>query len=143
MNKILLIISTVFIVLCAMLGTIILKQKTVLGGTSSFRNDPTFYKASSTAFTLTTASQRLLATSTGSQRVAVTIQPTNCTTAQAVYVTLNQDVAATAGTGIAIVASSTLALGGYTNIPVVQGAVTGITGLGTCTVLVTEWRSQY
>ena len=113
-------------------------------GAVNYNTAPRFVAASSTAFTLTTTSQRLLASSTPTARLAATIQPVNCTTSgTAVYLSANRDVPAVAGTGFAAFASSTLALGDYPNTPVPQGSVTGITQAGTCTVLVTEWRSQY
>lgn len=106
---------------------------------------PTFYVASSTAFTLTTASQRLLGTSTPTRRMAATIQPINCTSGgSGAFMRLQNDAAATTNTGLFAAASSTTLLGDHVNnIPVVQGAVQGITSGGTCTVLVTEWRTQF
>lgn len=115
------------------------KNSAVLG--SAKGEAPTFYSASSTAFTLTTASQRLLGTSTPTRRLAATIQPINCT--QNVFMRAGSDVVATANTGLVAFASSTFSFEEYPGIPVVQGAVQGITAVGTCTVLVTEWRSQY
>ena len=104
---------------------------------------PTFYSASSTVYTLTTASQRLLATSTQPKRLAATIQPISCTGApSAIFLNLGRDVAATGNSGLAVYASTTMSMSDYTAIPVVVGSVQGITAGGTCTVLVTEWRSQ-
>jgi len=115
-----------------------------LGAGGEYRTAPTFYIASSTAFTLTNTSQRLLASSTPTKRLAATIQPVNCTlvTGGLIYMKTFNDAPAVAATGIAAFGSSTLALGDYPNTPVVQGSVQGITAAGTCTVLVTEWRSQ-
>ncbi len=106
---------------------------------------PTFYSASSTAFTLTTADQRLLGTSTPTRRLGATVQPVNCTPANGsiVYMKAGADAAATAGTGIAAYGSTTFAFEEYPGVPVIQGALHGITAAGTCTVLVTEWRSQF
>lgn len=132
----------VSIVLTAFL-IIFVTQSTHKSGTVNYNTDPTFVVASSTSFTLTTTSQRLLATSTPTRRMAALITPTNCTAAQAVYVNFNADVPATISNGNAIVASTSLKLESYPGIPVVQGAVNGITAVGTCTVLVTEWRTQY
>ena len=113
-------------------------------GTVNYQTDPQFYVASSTVFTLTTTSQRILATSTPTRRVAVQVAPKNCTTANmAVFLNANRDVAATQSTGPIAYASSTLALGAYPNLPVPIGAVQAITAAGTCDVLVTEWRLQY
>ncbi len=110
-----------------------------------FRTTPSFITASSTAVTVTTTSNFILASSTPTKRLAATIQPISCTTAAQpnIFVRMNLGNPATANTGLMVVASSTLALGDYPNVPVVQGAVTAITAAGTCTVLVTEWRSQY
>lgn len=108
---------------------------------SSFGESPTFVTASSTVFTLTTSSQRLLGTSTAAigRRVSAIIQPYNCTTGQPIFMRLGTDVAATANTGAVAYSSTTLQLDDYTNTPVVQGSVTGITAAGTCTVSVSEW----
>ena len=110
---------------------------------------PSFLTASSTAFTLTTTSLRLLGTTTpqgqSGARVTATIQPINCTGTGGggAFVRLGGDVVATAGTGLFAFASSTLILGDHVNqVPVVRGSVQGIVASGTCTVLVTEWRLQ-
>lgn len=107
---------------------------------SSAKPSPNFIIASSTTYTLTTASQRLLASSTPFERVTATVQPVNCTANQAVFLSMNSDVAAVANTGFAVYASTTAELNEYPLTPVVQGSVQGITANGTCTVLVTEWR---
>jgi len=108
-----------------------------------------FLNASSTAFTLTTTSLRLLGTTTpqgqSGARVTATIQPINCTIGgtNGVFLRLERDVVATANTGTFAFASSTTILGDVVNqFPNVRGAVQGIVGSGTCTVLVTEWRTQ-
>lgn len=114
-----------------------------LGGGTAANTAPTFVVASSSTFTLTTTSQRLLATSTPTRRIGAIIQPINCSSGQPVFMSANRDAAAVAGTGIAAYATSTFAFEDYPGIPVIQGSVQGITSAGTCTVLVTEWRSQY
>lgn len=106
---------------------------------------PRFDIASSTVFTLTTTSQRLLATSTPTQRMAFSIQPINCTSGSSGGVNLNfrRDVVATSATGPFAFASTTNLFGDHVNgMPVVQHAVQGIVTTGTCTVIVTEWRLQ-
>jgi hypothetical protein len=120
-------------------------SNSALGAGGAFQQTPTFYLASSTTYTLTTTSQRLLATSTAKKRLAAAIQPTNCTqgAGHAVFLSLNQDAPAVQGTGLAAYASTTLQLEDYPGMSSVVGSVTGITGAGTCTVLVTEWRSQF
>lgn len=115
-------------------------------GQVPYQTNPTFIVASSTTFTLTNTSQRLLATSTPTRRLAATIQPAICTSAsQIIYLNMNRDVAATSQNGLAVYASTTAALADYFTPPfVVQGSVQGIAGAGaSCTVLVTEWRSQF
>lgn len=139
------IISLVAVVL----GIIVIAEGVFLVNTlnkkvgASVLSAPSFIVASSTKFTLTTASQRLLATSTPTKRMGALIQNTNCTAGSAIFLSMNRDVAAVAQAGVAVLASSTLAFGDYPESAIVQGAVTGIAGVGTCTVLVTEWRSQY
>lgn len=109
---------------------------------------PSFLQASSTAFTLTTTSQRLLGTTTpqgqSGARVSATIQPLACpAVTSGVFLRMQSDVVATANTGLLAFASTTLILGDHVNdVPNVRGAVQGITNTGTCTVLVTEWRTQ-
>lgn len=104
----------------------------------SIVDEPTIETASSTAFTLTTASQRLLATS--SLRVAATISPRNCGTDSQVFLKAQNDVVAVANSGPMVFATTTLSLGTLPQVPVLTGAVQGITNTGTCTVIVTEWR---
>lgn len=116
-----------------------------LGGASASGN-PTFSLASSTVYTLTTTSTRLLASSTPTKRVAALIQPINCTAGGTTGVFLNlrgDDIPATANTGTFAFGSSTLELAEWPNVPVIQDSVQGIVPAGTCTVLVTEWRSQF
>lgn len=121
----------------------IFQSQTSLGSGSTYNTDPVFATASSTAFTLTTTSKQLLATTTTPHRLAATIQPINCTAGSPVFMTLNNDLPATANSGIAAFASTTLHLDSYPNTPITQSAVEGITNSGTCTVLVTEWRTLY
>jgi len=135
------VVAIVAIVLSVYLFTSAQNNATFRGAT--YNSDPTFANASSTTFTLTTASQQLLASTSRPIRTAATIQPVNCTLSQPIYVALNRGAAAVAGQGVTVFASTTLALGAYPNVPVVQGGVTGITAVGTCTVTVTEWRTQY
>ncbi len=111
-------------------------------GSVNYNTGPRFVRASSTAFSISSTSTRIAATSSPA-RLALTVQPVNCTTSGTVFMSLNGDVAATSGTGLAAYASTTQALGDYPNVPVVQGSIQAIVNSGTCTVLVTEWRSQY
>lgn len=99
---------------------------------------PTPYVASSTAFTLTTSSQRLLATS--SIRIAATVQPKNCATDGQVFLKAQNDQPAVANSGPMVFGTTTLAFGTFPEIPVPVGSVQGITNTGTCTVVVTEWN---
>jgi hypothetical protein len=110
---------------------------------------PSFLVASSSTFTLTTASTRLLGTTTpqgqSGARVTATVQPINCTVGSSggAFLSLNGNISATANAGLLAFASSTLILGDHVNqAPNVRGPVNGIVGTGTCTVLVTEWRTQ-
>lgn len=137
MKKILIAISVTISAILMALG---LQTLSLVNAAGQSNLAPLFYFASSTVFTLTTTNQRLLATSTPTHRVAATIQPTNCTAGQAVYLNLNRDVVAAANTGMAVLASTTQEFRDYPNLPIVQGSVNAITALGTCTVLVTEWR---
>ena len=99
--------------------------------------------ASTTVFTLTTTSQRLLATSSSAtyNRVAATIRLAGCSAAGIkVHLNINNDIVATTATGPTLNASTTEAIDfGVYSIPVSQNSVTGITNTGTCTVAVTEW----
>lgn len=103
--------------------------------------NPQMTQASTTVYTITTSSQRILATS--SQRVAHEVDATKCTGGAAgVYQRMALDGTATASTGNLIFASTSQAFGltPY-SAPTVTGAVTAITDAGTCTVIVTEWRN--
>lgn len=107
---------------------------------------PTLMTASTTSFSISTSAVRILGTSTQPRRVAATIQPINCFNGGGGVFMQYNDVNAVINTGTFATASSTTLLGDYiNNIPVVQGSVKGVVGSssGTCTVLVTEWRSQY
>lgn len=122
-------------------GSVMLTQNASQQTVGDIRRDESqFYVASSTTFTLTTSSQRLLATS--SLRVSATIQPQNCVTGANVYLKMQQDQPATANGGFLVQASTTGAFGSG-NVPVAIGAVTGITTVGACSVIVTEWTRQY
>lgn len=132
------IILSVLVLMSAVLFGI--NQTQVAEGAGDSNTVPTFYFASSTVFTLTTSSQRLLSTSTPTHRVAVTFQPVNCTVNNGISLNLQPDQAATANSGLYAFASTTLELKTFPNLPVTQGSVQGITSAGTCTVLVTEWR---
>lgn len=112
-------------------------------GNTISNNVPTFPTASSTVFTISNTSTRLLGTSTPTRRVAALIQPVNCTLGGPIYLKAQSDAPATAGTGFAAFASSSLQLEDYPGTPVPQNAVQGIAGNGTCTVLVTEWVTRY
>lgn len=112
-------------------------------GSVAYNVAPRFTIATSTVFTITTTSQRILSTSTPTVRLAAMVQPVNCTNGQPLYLKAGADQVAVATSGIAVYASTTMQFEDYPGTPVPQGSVTAITGLGTCTVLVTEWRSQY
>ena len=138
------IVAVILIYAVASFYHIFQSKKQSLG--ASFISSPSFISASSTVFTLTTTSQRLLGTSTPTKRLAATIQPINCTigTGAVVFVKMNSDVVATSNNGFAVLSSTTQSFGDYPEaVPIVQGAVQGIVPFGTCTVMVTEWRSQY
>lgn len=112
-----------------------------LGGSVGYNTSPTFVVASSTTFTVAGTSVRVLATSTPTRRIGATIQPINCTSG--VFLRMNADQAATTNTGLFAAASSTLALSDYYTSPyVVQGSVQAISATS-CSVLVTEYKSQY
>ena len=105
-----------------------------------YTNIPT--TASSTVFTVTTASQRLLATTTSPyNRVAARIAIMGCTVADSrLHLNIKDDVVATTATAPIILASTTSAIEFNTyNNPVNNGSVQGIVNAGTCTVSVTEW----
>ncbi len=114
----------------------------MLGG--GIYQTPILVSASTTAYTISNTSTRILATSTPTKRVAASIATVNCTTGLSmVNLKLNNDIAATANTGLPVYATSTVNLSDYPMGPlVVQGSVQAIANTGTCTVLVTEWRAQ-
>jgi hypothetical protein len=129
--------------LCFQVGRYSKKQaSTPNTGEAVYRGTPSFPAASSTWYTITSTSVRILATSTPTKRVAATVQAVNCTTGTTLYVSTN-DLAAVAGQGLAVYASTTLQMTDYPELPSVQGSMRAITGVGTCTVLVNEWRTQY
>lgn len=135
------IISAIAIVVI-LVATFLATRTTRLGAAGN--QTYTYLSASSTAYTVTTASQLLLASSTPTKRVAATFQTVNCTAGGTLYLRLGAGAAATAATGIAVTGSSTLAFKDYGESPViVQGTVTGIVDVGTCTVLVNEWRNRF
>jgi hypothetical protein len=103
-------------------------------------NVPQFATASSTWYTVTTgASVRVLATST--RRVAATVDTLNCAATASLFLRTG-DAASVANTGKIVFGTTTAAFGTYTSdMPVVTGSVQAITSNGTCTVLVTEWRT--
>lgn len=95
--------------------------------------------ASSTTFTLTTTSQRLLATST--QRVSAVIQPTFCTSGGTVFLNDDTDIVATVANGdLVALASTTEKFSVAEGNPLTFNSVQGILDVGTCTVKVTEWK---
>ncbi len=105
---------------------------------------PTFATASSTAFTLTTTPQRLLATTTTPRRYAATIQPVNCSSSVGtVFMRLENDKTAVVNTGFAVYGTTTGMLSDNPNVPVTQSSAQGVVNAGTCTVLVTEWRTLF
>lgn len=106
---------------------------------------PTFVTASSSAFTVgVSSSVRLLSTTTRSARMAVDIQTLNCAAGSVLFLMANGDNVAVANTGRYVSASSTVSFATAPSAsPAPQGAVQGITSVGECTVLVTEWRTIY
>lgn len=125
-------------------------SKVVVGaGAVGYQTNPTFSIASSTSFSLTNTSTQILSSSTPTRRLAFTVQPTVCTSSnQIIYLNLNSsptNAAATVGNGYAVFASSTAMFTDYGTAPfVIQSSVKAIANPGTtCSVLVTEWRSQY
>lgn len=138
------VIALVILVLGLGIISIFDKPAASLGaGGIGFNTTPSFVFASSTTYSVSTASIQILATTTATKRIATAIQNINC--ARTVFLNANRDVAATVGNGLALQASTTLSLGDYYagTVPVIQGAVRAITDTGTCTVLVTEYKSQY
>lgn len=113
-----------------------------LGG--SLGDTPSPIIATSTTFSVTTgASVRLLATSTPTTRIAASIQAINCATGADLFLRTAGDLPAVAGQGMWVQSSTTRTFATYPEVPVVQGAVQGITSVGTCTVLVTEWVRRF
>lgn len=125
--------SLLGIVVAVVLGSY---QENILG--SSPIGGPSPKVASSSVFTLTTTSLDLLGTS--SLRIAATVQPRNCTADGQVFLRAQSGAAAVANSGPMVFSTTTLEMGSYPNLPVPTDAVTGITSVGTCTVIVTEWR---
>ena len=126
----------------ALVGAILKKNDNL--GLSASLVTPSFVFASSSTLTITTTSQRVLASSTPTRRLGAVIQPIGCPTNGGVFLKADNDKVATANTGMFAFASTTFAMNDYPNAPYsIQGAVQGITAAGTCTVLVTEYRSQY
>jgi hypothetical protein len=97
--------------------------------------------ASSTVLTLTTSSQRLVATS--SKRVAFEVAVTNCTTGGSVYVNDALDAPSTTSKGPVVFASTTKTFSEYNTPGLSTNAIQGIVNTGTCTVVVTEWRKNF
>lgn len=139
LTKILLSVALVLFVLSGIVYETIDKAPQVFGNGLA-NTAPLFYVSSSTVFTLTTTSQRLLPTSTPTHRIATTIQPLGCGSASTVFLNMQRDAPATSSTGPVVYASTTMEFKDYPNLPIVQGAVQGITNTGTCSVYVTEWR---
>lgn len=133
-------ILIIVLVIVAFIGILYKTDLTSVAGAGASNTAPLFYVSSSTAYTLTTTSLRLLATSTPTHRVATTFQPTGCTLGGSVFLNMQRDAAATSNTGPVVYASTTMEFKDYPNLPIVQGAVQGITNAGSCTLLVTEWR---
>lgn len=122
------------------------ESKAVFGeAVTRYMNVPT--TSSTTVFTLTTTSLRLLATTTSPlNRVGALVQ-TICPVGSRVHMNMNNgvgvsDIVATTATGPIVNATSTdsLAFGVY-GLPVNNNSVQGITNNGTCTVIVTEWTA--
>jgi len=109
-----------------------------LGGTSAVSTT-----ASTTAYTVTTGtSVRVLATST--KRTAFSVQPINCATGAVSYLNLeNPDAAATAAVGFPVIASTSVSFIDNADLPVNTNSVQAITTVGTCTLSVTEWTTNF
>lgn len=112
------------------------------GGTF-LTNYPTLATASSTSYALTTTSTRLLATTTGNNRIAAFFSVYGCTTLVAPVLHLNtsSDAPATSSTGPITTGTSTIKMNAYDDAPLTNTAVQGLIESGTCTVIVTEWRA--
>ncbi len=98
--------------------------------------------ASTTAYTITTTSMRVMATS--SKRIAATVQNINCTNAGTTYLDFESpDVAATIGSGNAVLASTSPREFNDFGSPIPNNSIQAIVSTGTCTVLVTEWFENF
>lgn len=97
--------------------------------------------ASSTTDTLAQTSKSLFGTST--KRVAFAVQPVGCT-APGAFVRLAQGRGEAAATtsGLAVFATTTQTFDDH-NIVFPTGNIQGITTFGTCTVILTEWRTNF
>lgn len=142
-NKITTSIALILVICVTIVAVLGFSKKNSTFGGAAYNQNPSFYVASSTAFALTTTSLRLLATSTPTKRLGALVQSVNCTAGQPIFMRASNDAPATANTGMTAYSSTTFAFEDWPGIPVVQGSLQGITAAGTCTVLVTEWRSQY
>lgn len=107
--------------------------------------------ASSTAITLTwgqsvnvvgtstfTAATTLLPATAG--RTGLTVQTVNCQPNSEVWLQFN-DVNAATTTGMWLAASTTRTFS--QDVPMVYGAIKALASTNNCTLMVTEWRSQY
>jgi hypothetical protein len=96
--------------------------------------------ASTTVISVTTTSKQLLATS--SKRTGFSIQNTNCSAAGVLFVAALKDAPATVTNGYAVMSSTTDSFNDSWN-PASNDAVQGIVNVGTCSVVVTEWRNAF
>lgn len=134
------IVVAVLVGLAVFLAFINNKKDENIGGTFTFPF--VFTVASSSAYTISNTSTQILATTTTPRRVAASVQLVNCTIpGSAAYLRMNNDAEAIVNTGIAVFSSSTANFSAES--PIVQSGVRAIVGAGTCTLLVTEWRTQY
>ena len=113
-------------------------QTTILGGPGVVS-----WTASSTQYALGQTSLRLVATS--SRRVALSIQPTACpTTGSGVFLELTgPDTAAVTTTADFVIFASTSAMFTDNDVQPAINSIQGIVNSGTCTVVVTEWRTAF
>ena len=120
------------------------------GSTFPKASDLPAIHASTTAYALSAGTaKQLLATSTRAEatgtfpatvgRSSFSLQPVNCATGD-VWLQFN-DVAPALSTGYFVQASSTKTAG--EDFPMVYGSVRAVSNGANCTVLVTEFRSQY
>ena len=124
-------------------GSLLQNNQSHVTGNSAPAFYPTNSVSSSTTFTLGQTSLRLLATTTGSgYRIAASIQPVNCTLGGTLFISAKKDKAATTADGPIAFASSTGILFDQYNYPTDGNSIQGVVNLGTCTVIVTEWKSQ-